>query len=66
LEASPRDYYRLAGFKLESKIVINGGMFVWAPPIHSAFFRNIVARYTETQRGHPRGLTSSKPCSATS
>jgi hypothetical protein len=55
LETSARDYYRLAGFNLESEILINSGMFVCAPVIHSPFFRDIVARYSETQRSHPRG-----------
>jgi hypothetical protein len=55
LETSTREYYRLAGFAMESEILINGGMFICAPRVHGAFFRDIVARHTETQRGHPRG-----------
>jgi hypothetical protein len=55
LERSPRDYYRLAGFALESKTLINSGMFICAPSLHSEFFRAIVACYAEVQRGHPRG-----------
>ena len=55
LETSTREYYRLAGFALESEILINSGMFICAPRVHGAFFRDIVARHTETQRGHPRG-----------
>jgi hypothetical protein len=56
LEASTREYYRRAGFELESKILINSGMFVCSPRLHGAFFRDIVARYTETQRSHPLGV----------
>ena len=66
LEPSPREYYRLAGFAMESEILINSGMFICAPHDHGAFFRDIVARHTETQRGHPRGIHSNRPCSATS
>jgi hypothetical protein len=56
LETSASEYYRLAGFALESEILINSGMFVCAPRVHGAFFRDIVARHTETQRSHPRGI----------
>jgi hypothetical protein len=56
LETSPREYYRGAGFELESKILINSGVFVCSPSVHGAFFRDVVARYTVTQRTHPRGV----------
>jgi hypothetical protein len=55
LERSAREYYRRAGFALESESLINSGMFICAPHMHGSFFRDIVARHTETQRGHPRG-----------
>ncbi len=56
LEASAGDYYRRAGFVLQSETLINSGMFVCAPSLHRSFFGDIVARYIETQRVHPRGL----------
>ena len=43
LETSASDYYHLAGFALESEILINSGMFICAPRKHAAFFREIVA-----------------------
>lgn len=55
LETRPRDYYRRAGFELESEILINSGVFVCSPRVHGAFFRDVVARHIETQRSHPRG-----------
>jgi hypothetical protein len=55
LEHTALEYYRLAGFPLESECLINGGMFICAPRAHGPFFRDIVARHTETLRGHPRG-----------
>jgi len=51
-ETSAREYYYRAGFELESDILINSGMFVCVPQLHGAFFRDIVARHTETQRSN--------------
>jgi hypothetical protein len=56
LEGRAREYYRRAGFELESEILINSGMFVCSPHLHGAFFRDIVARHTEAHRSHPLGV----------
>lgn len=55
-ETSPRDYYGLAGFPIETGLVINSGMFVCAPARHADFFRGVVARRLPGQPGHPRGF----------
>src|SRR4029079_11025448 len=55
-DMSPREYYLRAGFDLESEILINSGVFVCSPRTHGAFFRDVVERYIERQRTHPRGL----------
>ncbi len=34
LETRPRDYYALAGFTLETNVVLNGGMFICSPACH--------------------------------
>ena len=55
LRLSAREYHALAGFAIDNDILINGGMFICAPQIHGAMFRELVAQYIEIQRGHPRG-----------
>lgn len=55
LPATAADYHQLGGFTIRSDIVINAGMFICSPRIHGAFFRDLIARYTEIHRHHPLG-----------
>ena len=66
LETSASDYYHLAGFALESEILINSGMFICAPRKHAAFFREIVGSTPRRSVATRGAFTSNKPCLDTS
>jgi len=55
LPLTASDYHAKAGFALDSESVINVGMFICSPRLHGEFFREVVLRYAEMQRGHPWG-----------
>ena len=56
LETTPRDYYALAGFTLETSVVLNGGMFICSPACHFHFYEDMVRRRMAAQLHHPRGF----------
>lgn len=56
LERSARKYHHLAGFELESDVLINSGMFICQPRRHRQFFHDIFEHHKDRQRGHPRGI----------
>jgi hypothetical protein len=53
LVQTAREYHALGGFAIDSESVINGGMFICAPRVHGALFRDLVTQHLETQRGNP-------------
>ena len=55
-EDSPQKYYALAGFDLNTTHVLNGGMMIFQPALHSKFAMNMSTRYDHQSRSHPRGM----------
>lgn len=55
-ETSASAYYKLqAGVDLETTKVLNGGMYVFQPKLHSKFMQSIYDKYIDKQIGHPSG-----------
>ena len=53
---SPEQYFALAGFKLNTSHVLNGGFLIFQPAYHSEFALYMWLRYGQASRTHPRGM----------
>jgi len=58
----PREYYGMCGFDLSSDIILNGGVLICIPALHSVFLRDLYWKYIENAIGHPRGLHYEQSC----
>lgn len=58
----PSDYYSLAGFSLNTNVILNGGVLMCQPALHADFLRNLYWKYIENAIGHPRGLHYEQSC----
>ena len=56
-EDSPRAYYELAGFHLDTQYMFNGGVLIVQPKIHRDFvLREIVDKFSNMSFHHARGM----------
>ena len=55
-ETSATDYYKLAGFSLDTDKVINTGVMVFQPALHASICNEIYANYVNSCIGHRRGF----------
>jgi hypothetical protein len=53
-EVSASEYYKLCSLEIQTKSVFNSGMFICKPAVHAPFFKSLVEKYKEGQKGHPR------------
>jgi hypothetical protein len=55
-EVGADQYYKLCGLNINTKHMINSGMFICKPSIHQDFFKNLVCKHIDKQYNHPRGF----------
>ena len=55
-EPSAKEYYRLCGFDLDTKIVFNGGVIVFQPKLHASFLQFLYKSFFKICLVHPRGF----------
>ena len=55
-EDSPSAYYTLANLQLVTRVVINTGMLVFQPALHTALVDEIYVHYARASLTHPRGF----------
>lgn len=53
-EVTATEYYRLAGFEIQTEKVLNTGVMVMQPAKHRKLFRDIYDAAYETAKAHPR------------
>lgn len=61
-EDSATEYYKLAGFDINTINVLNTGVLVMQPRKHGQFLLQIYNKYAETAIGHPRGFGYEQSC----
>lgn len=57
-----KGYYQKAGFELETTQILNTGVMVCSPLLHSNFLKSIYEKYVEQSIGHPRGFHYEQAC----
>ena len=55
-ETSAKDYYKLAGFALQTDRVINTGVMIFQPAMHASICKSIYDTWIERAIGHRRGF----------
>ena len=60
--SQPIEYYRLAGFNLQTDKILNTGVMICNPHLHSDFMKRIYDKYSQTAIGHPRGFHYEQAC----
>ena len=61
-ETSASDYYKLCDFNLETDMVLNTGMLVLQPKIHTNFLNYIYNKHIHKSKSHYRGLHFEQSC----
>ena len=55
-EVGADEYYKCCNLIIDTKHMINSGMFICKPSIHEYFFKDLVLNYIDKQYNHPRGF----------
>lgn len=58
----PEDYYKLAGFELKTNEILNTGMILCNPKLHSEYLKSIYEKYVDKSIGHPRKFHYEQGC----
>ena len=61
-ETSASEYYKLAGFDIQTDMVLNSGVLVLQPKKHRDFLQNIYNKYIEQSKNHYRGFHFEQSC----
>jgi len=61
-EDNATKYYNLAGFDLETRIVLNSGVLVMQPKKHALLLERIYHKYVANSIGHPRHFHFEQSC----
>jgi hypothetical protein len=61
-EDSANKYYKLAGLDIETTKLLNTGVLVMQPKIHSVFLKSIYEKYAEIAVNHSRGFHFEQSC----
>jgi len=56
------EYYKMAGFDLETSIVVNSGMMICSPSKHGVLLKDIYDKYISGCVGHPRKFHYEQSC----
>lgn len=60
--SEPTTYYSLAGFNLKTEKILNTGLFVCNPSIHSSYLEEIYNKYIDKAFNHPRRFHYEQAC----
>ena len=60
--SQPIEYYRLAGFNLQTDKILNTGVMLCKPSLHAEFMKGIYDKYSQSSIGHPRGFHYEQAC----
>lgn len=60
--SQPIEYYRLAGFKLQTDKILNTGVMLCKPSLHAEFMKGIYDKYSHSAIGHPWGFHYEQAC----
>lgn len=60
--SEPTEYHSLAGFKLQTDMIFNGGVMVCKPALHAEFLKNVFNKYIKNAPNNPRGLHYEQAC----
>ena len=58
----PIEYYRIAGFKIQTDKLLNTGVMICKPSLHADFMKSIYDKYSQTAIGHSRGFHYEQAC----
>jgi len=56
------DYYKKAGFDLETDKILNTGVILCNPKLHADYLKSIYEKYVDKSIGHPRGFHYEQSC----
>lgn len=60
--SQPIEYYRLAGFNIQTDKILNTGIMICKPTLHADFMKSIYTKYSQSAIGHPRGFHYEQAC----
>jgi lipopolysaccharide biosynthesis glycosyltransferase len=58
----PIPYYSKANFNLDTNSILNTGVMICNPKLHSEFLKSIYEKYVDTSIGHPRKFHYEQAC----
>jgi lipopolysaccharide biosynthesis glycosyltransferase len=58
----PKEYYRKAGFDIESNSILNTGVIICQPLKHADYLKSIYEKHADKSVGHPRGFHYEQGC----
>lgn len=57
-----KEYYRKAGFDIETSCILNTGVIICTPSKHAEYLKSIYERYVDKSAGHPRRFHYEQGC----
>jgi len=58
----PKEYYRIAGFEIDTDKILNTGLILCNPSKHAEYLKSIYEKYVDKSVGHPRKFHYEQSC----